>query len=478
MIGMTLGPYQVKDKLGAGGMGEVYRARDTRLDRMVALKVLPADRTADSAARARFDREARAIAALNHPNICAIYDIGEVPASAGSPAAPYLVMELLEGETLLDRLARGPFDVAPLIEIGMAVADGLDAAHQRGLIHRDLKPANIFLTTRGVPKILDFGLAKALVGPADDVTRQADEALTTLGTTVGTVAYMSPEQLSGEALDARSDLFSLGLVLYEMATGRRAFTGATTAVVLAAILNSDPPPPRTLRPELPERLEDAILKTLEKDRALRCQTAAELRADLARVKRQSSSDAVRAAVLASVATGAAPLASSGSASAAMLPSAGSGPAPAAAVRTLTPGRIAAAVLVLAAIVAAAWAGAHWFGPRAAPAPVEQAAAPAAPTPQPASPDPPPDPPIARSPKASGASTAGPAAAPADGSVNGPDARRPRGQAPVDAPPPPCPRFPALATRRTSVSQSVRRRCGRAGRTGRARCLRAEAAGAA
>jgi hypothetical protein len=280
--GTRLGPYEIVSPIGAGGMGEVYRARDSRLDRAVAVKVLPSHLADDSAARARFDREARSIAAVSHPNICALHDVGH------DLGHDFLVMELLEGQTMQDRLVRGPLELGPLVDQAIALADALDVAHTHGLIHRDLKPANIFLTSRQIPKILDFGVAKVLVDPAPDLTRPAGDALTILGTTVGTIAYMSPEQLRGEPLDARSDLFSFGLVLYEMATGQRAFTGATSAVVSAAILGQEPPAPRSLRPELPPRLEDAILKTLEKDRSLRCQTAAELRADLLRVKRGSS----------------------------------------------------------------------------------------------------------------------------------------------------------------------------------------------
>jgi serine/threonine protein kinase len=199
--------------LGAGGMGEVYEARDTRLDRPVAIKVLPAELAMDAAARARFDREARAIAALNHPNICALHDIGDADGHG------YLVMERLEGETLQQRLQRGHLDLEHTIDYGIALADALDAAHGRGLIHRDLKPANIFITTRGIVKILDFGLAKSVQEGDADITRSVNDALTTTGTTLGTVAYMSPEQLRGEPLDVRTDLFSFGLVLYEMATG-------------------------------------------------------------------------------------------------------------------------------------------------------------------------------------------------------------------------------------------------------------------
>ena len=286
--GTRLGPYEIVKPLGAGGMGEVYEARDTRLDRAVAIKVLPAALAQDASARARFDREARSIAALNHPNICALHDIGDADGHG------FLVMERLEGETMQARLERGPLDLEQVVEYGIAIADALDAAHGRGLIHRDLKPANVFITTRGIVKILDFGLAKSIHESDADMTRAVEQALTVAGTTLGTVAYMSPEQLRAEPLDVRTDLFSLGLVLYEMATGQRAFPGSTSAVVAAGILNQLPPPPRTLRPDLPERLEEAILKTLEKDLAVRCQSAAELRADLTRVKRGGSSGSLRA----------------------------------------------------------------------------------------------------------------------------------------------------------------------------------------
>lgn len=286
--GTRLGPYEIVKPLGAGGMGEVYEARDTRLDRAVAIKVLPAALAQDASARARFDREARSIAALNHPNICALHDIGDADGHG------FLVMERLEGETMQARLERGPLDLEQVVEYGIAIADALDAAHGRGLIHRDLKPANVFITTRGIIKILDFGLAKSIHESDADITRAVEESLTVAGTTLGTVAYMSPEQLRAEPLDVRTDLFSLGLVLYEMATGQRAFPGSTSAVVAAGILNQLPPPPRTLRPELPERLEEAILKMLEKDLAVRCQSAAELRADLTRVRRGGSSGSLRA----------------------------------------------------------------------------------------------------------------------------------------------------------------------------------------
>jgi serine/threonine protein kinase len=279
---IRLGPYEILSPLGAGGMGEVYQARDTRLERTVAVKVLPSQLTSSAAARERFHREARAVAALQHPNICTIYDVGET-----DDHQHYIVMELLDGETLHQRLSHGPIDIAQIVDLGIGLADALDAAHSHALIHRDIKPANIFLTTRG-PKILDFGLAKS-VAPAAMASLQptlpGGAMLTDPGSTVGTVAYMSPEQLRGEELDGRSDLFSLGLVLYEMATGRPAFTGATSAVISAAILHQSPMPARQLRPDLPAPLEQIIMKMLEKDRDIRCQTASELRADLKRVKR-------------------------------------------------------------------------------------------------------------------------------------------------------------------------------------------------
>jgi Tol biopolymer transport system component len=280
-------------------MGEVYRARDTRLDRLVAVKVLPADARSPNALE-RFEREAKASAALNHPGICAIHDVGTEP-------VPHLVMELLEGETLHERLARGPLDVPSLVDTGIALADALAAAHARGIVHRDLKPANIVLTARG-PKILDFGLARGVEAEAGaDLTAHptlsAHAPLTDAGVAVGTMAYMSPEQVRGDGLDARTDLFSLGLVLYEMATGRRAFTGGTSAATTAAILYEQPPSPREIRADLPERLQQAILTLLEKDRELRTQTASELRAELGRIKRELTG-ARAPASSASAATGA------------------------------------------------------------------------------------------------------------------------------------------------------------------------------
>ena len=284
MPGTRLGPYEIIGLLGAGGMGEVYRARDTRLDRIVAIKVLPGRLASSPHSLERFQREARAVAALNHPNICTIHDIDS--GEAGGRA--YLAMELVEGETLHRRLQRGALPVHEIVDIAIALADALDAAHAKGIVHRDIKPANIMLTARG-PKMLDFGLAKATAhAPAlasYEPTRPADAPLTDPGGTVGTVAYMSPEQLRGEDIDARSDLFSLGLVLYEMCTGYPAFTGATPAMVSSAILHAATPAPSALRADLPAPVEAVIVKALEKDRALRCQSASEIRADLKRFAR-------------------------------------------------------------------------------------------------------------------------------------------------------------------------------------------------
>jgi serine/threonine protein kinase/tetratricopeptide (TPR) repeat protein len=288
--GTRLGPYEIVAAIGAGGMGEVYRARDARLQRDVAVKVLPRDLTGTPQARERFRIEARAVAALQHPNICTVYDVGDLDEGGES----YLVMELLQGETLQQRLARGRLDIPTLLDTAIVLADAVDAAHRAGIVHRDIKPGNIFLTSYG-PKILDFGLAKATDDATPDAsmqqTRTAAAPLTEVGSTVGTVAYMSPEQLRGEALDHRTDLFSLGAVLYEMATNRPAFAGPTTAVTTAAILHEEAPAARHVRPDLPERLDDVIRKALEKDRQLRYQHASDLRADLQRVKRDSSSTA-------------------------------------------------------------------------------------------------------------------------------------------------------------------------------------------
>jgi eukaryotic-like serine/threonine-protein kinase len=279
---MRLGPYEIESLIGIGGMGEVYRATDTRLPRRVAIKVLGEELTSSAAAMERFQREARTASVLNHPNICTIYDVGSDPL--------FIAMELLEGESLQHRLQRGPMDAESLVPVAIAIAEGLDSAHTHGFIHRDIKPANIFLTPHG-PKLLDFGVAKAhVVGPASgasgDSTRAADAVLTDAGAAVGTTAYMSPEQLRGKVLDARTDIFSFGLVLYEMATGRTAFRGATGPAVSGAILYEQPVPPRTIVAAIPAHLDDIILKALEKDPDDRYQTAADMRADLRRLRRE------------------------------------------------------------------------------------------------------------------------------------------------------------------------------------------------
>jgi len=290
--GMKLGPYEIQSLLGAGGMGEVYRARDTRLDRTVALKVLPALLSSDPARKQRFEREARAIAALQHPNICTLHDVGQ------QQGVDYLVMEYLEGETLAERLTKGLLQLEQILRFGVEITDALDAAHRRGIVHRDLKPGNIFLTTHGECKVLDFGLAKLEESQAEPeklATVTANQKiLTTPGLVIGTVAYMSPEQARGEELDARSDIFSLGAVLFEMATGQLAFTGNTSAMTFKAILDETPVPPTQLNKALPQKLDEIVGKALEKDRDLRYQSAADLRTDLKRLKRDTDSGKAQA----------------------------------------------------------------------------------------------------------------------------------------------------------------------------------------
>jgi serine/threonine protein kinase/tetratricopeptide (TPR) repeat protein len=278
VIGARIGPYEVLGKLGEGGMGEVYRARDSRLDRDVAIKFLPPSVARDPVALERFSREARTIASVSHPRICAIYDVGEHRGN------PYIVMELLEGKPLYALLEQRGLPIEQLIEWGLQLADALEAAHARGIIHRDLKPANIIITSRGDVKVLDFGVAKLIDSQSEQATTMA--ALTDSGVTVGTAAYMAPEQVRGEALDQRTDLFALGLVLYEIATGRRAFTGTTTGLIADGILNRAPAPAMDLNPALPPQVAAIVDKLLEKDRDLRYRHAADVRADLKRALRE------------------------------------------------------------------------------------------------------------------------------------------------------------------------------------------------
>lgn len=429
MDGRVVSHYRIIEPIGAGGMGVVYRAEDTRLGRPLALKFLPVTASHDQLAVERFEREARTASSLNHPNICTVYDIGEFEGQK------FIAMEFLDGHSLEKQIAGKPLPVTTVLEFGAQIADALDIAHGQNILHRDIKPANIFVTRRGQVKVLDFGLAKLAQMEAASATTVAEHMVTTGGLAVGTIAYMSPEQARGEDLDHRSDLFSLGVVLHEMATGRQAFSGNTTAVVFDAILNRMPPPVATLNPDVPPELERIIDKALEKDRHLRYQSAADLKSDLQRLKRDRESGRVHAS------SAGTPAAGSRSGVHRAGPSAVVEPAAAA------PGRPWQLVRLALATLAVVATGAGYIALRTGlpPSPGERPAEPAVAAPQPptvpaettsAVPPPTSTPPAAVSgPPTPGARTRKPTVAPLAAASADPDATAAR-PTPVETPPVP------------------------------------------